>query len=248
MKRTLSFLLSLVMIFLLIPGTTVCSVTAELAEPATSNTVTINDGAELAALLGDGKAAENTRYVLAADVDLGGADVTATPFILKNSVFDGGDHTITGFTMDSAGVSASSVGSSYMGLFRLDPSQDNTVVIKNLKLGSADAGIVIVNRNWGWASGALLGMVPAGVSCRIENVDAFVNYTHTGANGGKIAGALLGYTEGTLEMDYCTSNGTVYCLLSEDNPRGVGGLIGWVKGGEKGISTKSGSDCSPSRG
>ena len=157
--------------------------------------------------------------------------MTYTPFVLKNSVFDGGDHTVTGFTVDSANKSSPTVGGYSMGLFRMDPAQSNTAVIKNLKLGSESDPIVIVNRNWGWASGALLGAVPAGTQCRIENTDAYVNYTHTGANGGKIAGALVGCSEGTLEVDGCTSNGNVYCLLTDDNLRGVGGMIGWIKSG-----------------
>ena len=242
MKKALSLFLSLVLVIGMIPMAAM-SVSAEVAEPAniaeptTSSTVNISTADAFLALLGDGKTAENTKYVLEADIDLGDKDVTTTPFILKNSVFDGGEHTITGFTMDSAGTSSPTVGGSSMSLFRMDPAQSNTAVIKNLKLGSDTDKIVIVNKNWGWASGALLGVIPTGTKCRIENVDAYVNYTHTGANGAKIAGALVGYSAGTLEMDGCTSNGTVYCLLSDNNIRGVGGMIGWISEGDATISS-----------
>ena len=237
MKRLVSFLLSVATVLALIPCATVSIASEGITEPTVNHTVPISDTDAFLALLGDGKTAENTKYVLEADVDLGGKDVTATPFILKNSVFDGGDHTVTGFTMDSAGTSSPTVGGFSMGLFRMDSAQSNTAVIKNLKLGSDTDKIVIVNKNWGWASGALLGAIPAGTQCRIENVDAYVNYTHTDANGAKIAGALVGCSAGTLEMDGCTSNGTVYCLLNDNNIRGVGGMIGWISAGDATVSS-----------
>ena len=131
MKKALSLFLSLVLVIGLIPVAAM-SVSAEVAEPTTSNTVTIDDAAEFIALLGDGKTAENTTYVLAADIDLGGKDVTATPFILKNSVFDGGDHTVTGFTFSNYNDGASGAWAS-VGLFQTAGKAS----IKNLNTGNS---------------------------------------------------------------------------------------------------------------
>ena len=234
MKKALSLFLTLVMVIGMIPmAASVASAEAIVTEPTTNSTVEIDNAEEFIALLGDGKTAENTKYVLKADIDLStegtAKDITATPFVLKNSSFDGEGHTIKGFTLASTASSPAPAGSSnWIGLFKADATLGNTIAVKNLKIGTNIEKIVIENKNWGIASGAVIGAVTEGTSLKLINVDAYVDYsTYTATNGGKIAGALVGYNAGAIEIDSCTSNGNVYCMVS-DNSFGVGGIIGRV--------------------
>lgn len=237
MKKALSLFLALVMVIGMIPVmATVASAEAEdiIADPTTSKTVEINSAADFIALLGT--TAENTTYILKADIDLSTDGVAkmitaANPITLKNSVFDGNGKTIKGFTVDSNNVgSGAPVGSqNWIGLFKTDATAGNTAVIQDLKLGSDTEKINIVNKNWGVASGAVIGAVTAGTKCKIKNVDVYVNYTHTGQNGGKICGGLVGHNAGALEIDGCTSNGYIYSVVTDDgNKRGYAGMVGWV--------------------
>ena len=224
MKKALSLFLSLVMVVGLIPMAAM-SVSAVVAEPATSSTVTIDDAAEFIALLGDGKTAENTKYVLAADIDLGGKDVTATPFILKNSVFDGGDHTVTGFTFSNYNDGTSGAWAS-VGLFLTAGKAS----IKNLKIGTSAKVIVAEYAANYSASGILVGTVPSGAELQISNVSIWGNLSQTAGKTGawnKKVGTFIGDASGSVTISNCVSNGVINAQ-SNGGSHGAGGFIGFT--------------------
>lgn len=224
MKKALSLFLSLVLVIGLIPVAAM-SVSAEAIEPATSNTVTVSTADAFIALLGDGKTAESTKYVLTADIDLGGKDVTATPFILKNSVFDGGDHTVTGFTFSNYNDGTTTVWAS-VGLFQTS----GKACIKNLEIGTSANMIVAEYAANYSASGILVGTVPSGAELQISNVSIWGKLSQTAGKTGawnKKVGMFIGDASGSVTLSNCVSNGVINAQ-SNGGSHGAGGFIGFT--------------------
>ena len=229
MKKALSLILSLVMVLTLIPMVaSVASAEAVITEPTTSSTVEIADAEAFIALLGNGKTAENTKYVLKADIDLStegtAKDITATPFVLKNSSFDGEGHSIKGFTYSNYTDGTSSAWAS-VGLF----SVSGTASIKNLTVGTLSSPITVdYSANYS-SSGILIGTVPSNSTLGLDNVSVWGNMSQTEGKVGawnKKVGMFIGDTSGNVTIIGCVSNGVIN-VQSNGGSHGAGGFIGF---------------------
>ena len=168
------------------------------------------------------RAATSGNYRLAADIDLGGQELTAALAIISGTL-DGNGHSIENFSLKIA------EGGNNIGLFEL--SGDLTV--KNLTVGSAEAPIAV-------SGGTLKKGCYAGVLLRnnsksgstydvtFENVDVYADMDVDGARAGVFLGSIDAGS--TVSFTNCTANGSVAVNLGGGG-FGVGGFAGSLTGG-----------------
>lgn len=184
--RILSFVLCMVMLLSLCPAVTPAEAAA--ADTQTySSTVTISNFAELKSALATAKT--NTRYVLTADIDCGGATLGKIFCLGSGSVLDGDGHAILNFntkdTNDTEGRS---------GVFKL--ADTGTITFRNLTFGSPEAPLKISNCLVSRSAG-VAGDPEESIW---ENVNAYVDLTRT---SGGFLGVFYGQTQGKHTFTNC---------------------------------------------
>lgn len=207
MKKTLAILLTLVMVFLMIPMTAfaagIGSVDAGYTPDA--DAIPVSSVAEFEAM-GEGKS-----YYLTQDIDFGGKTYNGYVIQYPNFILDGCGNSVTGFKVNK-GTKITGA-----GLFG-EPTADT--VVKNLVIGSASTPISITGG--GGSSGVLYQAVKNRTT--IENVKAYGTVLNSGSTGG-----IVGYVS-TPEINIidCEFNGTATATKGS-----AGGIVGYLKKSSK---------------
>ena len=169
------------------------------------------------------RAATSGNYRLAADIDLGGRELTAALATISGTL-DGNGHSIEKFSLKIA------EGGNNIGLFEL--SGDLTV--KNLTVGSSEAPIAVSGGTPGkmdsYAGVLLRNNSKSGSTYDVafENVDVYADMDVDGARAGMFLGSIDAGS--TVSFTNCTANGSVAVNLGGGG-FGVGGFAGSLTGG-----------------
>ena len=155
------------------------------------------------------KAVANTdgKYVLSADLDLGGATITESISLIGE--LDGAGHSITNFKLENSSLFA----------------QGGALTIKNLTVGAADTRIVATYT--AGPAGVLLAQNDGVNALTFENVDVYVNASIANANFGIFVGLLAG---GAVSFQECLTGGVVITTVV-DNTVMKGGFVGRAERG-----------------
>lgn len=182
---------------------------------------------KLSELVNNGTKFENVTVYLANDIDMtdiamapignwtGNANLEAvgeTPAYYFGGTFNGLGHIIENLKM----INDSNGGFSVTGLF----GNAVGITVKNLILG---AGCSFVRNGSSYATDCF--PVTGAICARAANASFENCWTLASCTGGRVAGGIVGYADGTTSVEACTNSGTVTALQS------AGGLIGF-SGGE----------------
>ena len=167
-------------------------------------------------------------YELTADIDLSGYANWNPIGGTFNTTFDGNGHSISGLTATVTG--------SHAGLFH---QLGGSGVVR--KVGVINPAIRVTSSD---DAGALVGRGDSGSSIHSSYVSGgSITLTVTAENGN--GGGLAGYTRGTVRASYSTAR-----VVLEGSPQGVylGGLVGWLRGGQITASYAAGAVTGSSAG